>query len=131
MKDLYYRFKTVDQLSIPIAICLELVCFVSEEIKDRIGGVASLEGLRKGMCSKVYTRLFSIVGQGSIKNGLKVRRGVRCRRHREGVMGMGRSGQSELSVQRRAHEAPRNWYHASPIESLSCCHLCDMQHVLY
>ena len=79
MKDLYYRFKTVDQLPIPIAICLELVCFVSEEIKDGIGGVAILEGLGRGMCCKVYPCLFSIVGQGSIKNGLKVGRGVRCR----------------------------------------------------
>ena len=42
MKDLYYGFKRVDQLAIPIAIFLELLCFVSEEIEDRIGGVAIL-----------------------------------------------------------------------------------------
>jgi len=62
MKDLYYRFKTVDQLSIPIAIFLELVCFVSEDIKDGIGGVAILEGLRGRMCNEVYACLFGIVG---------------------------------------------------------------------
>ncbi len=62
MKDLYYWFKTVDQLSIPIAICLELVCFVSEDVKDGIGGVAILEGLRGRMCDEVYACLFGIVG---------------------------------------------------------------------
>ena len=61
MKDLYYGFETVDQLAIPISICLELLCFVSEEIEDRIGGVAILEGLRRGMCSEVYAGLLSIV----------------------------------------------------------------------
>ena len=81
MKDVYYGFKTVDQLSIPVAICLELLCFVSKEIKDGIGGVPIFEGLRREMSSEVYTRLFGIVGQGSIKNGLKVGRGVCCRRH--------------------------------------------------
>ena len=66
MKDLYYGFKTVDQLAIPIAICLELLCPVSEEIKDGIGGVAILEGLCRGMRSEVYACLIGIVGQGSI-----------------------------------------------------------------
>jgi hypothetical protein len=51
MEDLYYRFKTVDQVAIPITIRLELLCLVLEEIKDRTGGVAILEGLRRGMCS--------------------------------------------------------------------------------
>ena len=83
MKDLHYWFKTVDQLAIPIAICLELLCFVSEEIKDDIGGVAILEGLGGGMCSEVYACLFGIVGQGSIENGLKLGREIRCRRHRK------------------------------------------------
>ena len=81
MKDLYYWFKTVDQFAIPIAICLELLCFVSEEIKDGIGGFAILEGLGGGMSSEVYACLFGIVGQGSIENGLKVEGGARCRRH--------------------------------------------------
>ena len=83
MKDMYYWFKTVDKLAISIAICLELVCFVSEEIEDGIGGVAILEGLGGGMCSEVYACLFGIVGQGSIENGLKVGGGARCRRHRQ------------------------------------------------
>ena len=83
MKNLYYGFKTVDQLSIPIAICLELLCFVLEETKDGIGGIAILEGLGRGMCDEVYASLFGIVRQGSIENGLKVGRGVRCRRHRQ------------------------------------------------
>ena len=83
MKDLHYGFKTVDQLAIPIAICLELVCFVSKEIKDRIDGVAILEGLRRGMCGEVYACFFGILGQCGIENGLKVGRGVRCRGHCE------------------------------------------------
>ena len=61
MKDLYYGFKTVDQFAIPIAICLELLCPVSKEIKDGIGGVAILEGLCRGMCNEVYASLFGIV----------------------------------------------------------------------
>ena len=77
MKYLYNGFKTVDQLSIPIAIRLELLCFVSEEIKDGIGGVAILEGLGRGMCGEVYACLLCIVGQGSIENILKVGRRVR------------------------------------------------------
>ena len=81
MKDMYYRFKTVDQLAIPIAICLELLCFVAEEIKNGIGVVAILEGLCRGMSSEVYACLFGIVGQGSIKNGLEVGREIRCRSH--------------------------------------------------
>jgi len=80
MKNLYYRFKTLDQLAIPIAIRLELLCFVLEETEDCIGGAAILEGLRGGMCCEVYACLFGIVGQRNIKNGLKVG-GVRCRRH--------------------------------------------------
>jgi len=83
MKDLYYGFKTVDQLAIPIAICLELLCFFSEEIEDRIGGVAILDDLRRGMCSEVNARLFGIFGQRSIKNGFKGGRGVRRRGHRQ------------------------------------------------
>ena len=62
MKDLYYGFKTVDQFAIPIAVCLELLRPVSEEIKDSIGGVAIFEGLCKGMCNEVYASLFGIVG---------------------------------------------------------------------
>ena len=61
MKDSHYWLETVDQLSIPIAICLELLCFVSDEIEDRIGGVAILNGLRRGMRSEVYACLFGIV----------------------------------------------------------------------
>jgi len=83
MKDLYYGFKTVEQLAIPIAICLELFCFVSKEIEDRIGGVAILEDLRRGMCSEVNPRLFGIFRQRSIKNGFKGGRGVRRRGHRQ------------------------------------------------
>ena len=78
MKDMYYRFKTVDQLAIPIAICLELLCFFCEEIKDGISGVAILEGLCRGMSSEVDACLFGIVGQGSIENGLKVGREIGC-----------------------------------------------------
>jgi hypothetical protein len=66
MEDLYYRFKIVDQLAISIAISLELLCFLSKEIEDGIGGVAILEDLSRGMCNEVYTGLFGIVGQGSI-----------------------------------------------------------------
>ena len=111
MKDLYYRFKTVDQVAIPITIRLELLCFVFEEIKYRTGGVAILEDLRRGMCSKVYAYLFGIVGQRSIENGLKVRRGVRCRRHwrlAEGIM----------------TDRHRKWCHRSSlIESFSYCNM--------
>ena len=82
MKDLYYGFKIVDQLAISIAISLELLCFFSEEIEDGIGGVAILENSGRGMCSEAYACLFSIVGQRSIENGLKVGRGVRWGRHR-------------------------------------------------
>jgi len=81
MKDLYYGFKTVGQLAIPIAICLELLCFVFEEIKDRIGGVAILEGLHRGVPGEVYACLFGIVGRRGIENGLEVKKGVLCRRH--------------------------------------------------
>jgi hypothetical protein len=61
MKYLYYWFETVDQVSIPIAICLELVCFLSEEVKDGIDGVAVLEGLCGRMCKEVYACLPGIV----------------------------------------------------------------------
>jgi len=81
MKDLHYWFKTVDQLAISIAICLELLCFVCEEINDGIGGVSILEGLCRGMSSEVDACLFGIVGQRSIKNRLKVGREIRCRSH--------------------------------------------------
>ena len=81
MKDLYYRFKTVYQLAIPIAICLELLCLVCEEIDDGIGGVAILEGFRGGMVREVYVCLFGIIGQRSIEDELNVGRGVDCQRH--------------------------------------------------
>ena len=116
MKDLYYRFKTVDQVAIPITIRLELLCFVFEEIKDRTGGVAILEDLRRGMCSKVYAYLFGIVRQRSIENGLKVRRRVRGRRHwwlAEGIM--------TTPPGRTREQTPQVVSRSSLIESSSYC----------
>ena len=115
MKNLYYWFKTVDQVAIPITIRLELLCFVFEEIKDRTGGVAILEDLRRGMCSKVYAYLFGIVGQRSIENGLKVRR-VRGRRHwwlAEGIM--------TTPPGRTREQTPQVVSRSSLIESSSYC----------
>jgi hypothetical protein len=78
MKYLYNRLKTVYQFAIPITICLELLCFVLKDVKDRIGRVAVLEGLGRGMSGKVYARLLGIIGQGGVEYGLKVGRGCRC-----------------------------------------------------
>ena len=78
MKDLYYGFKTVDQPPVSIAICLELLGFVSEDIEDHIGGVAILEDLGRGMCCEVDARLFGIFGQRGIENGFEGGRAVCC-----------------------------------------------------
>jgi hypothetical protein len=68
MKHLYNWFETVDQLVIPIAIILELLCFVLKEFEDSIGRSAVLELLGKRVFGKVYPSLLEVVSQGSIKN---------------------------------------------------------------
>ena len=75
MKDLYNWFKTIDQLSISIAIILELLCSVLKEVEDGFGRVAVLECLGGRMCYEVYFCLLGIVRQCGIKNGLEVGRG--------------------------------------------------------
>jgi hypothetical protein len=50
VKHLYDRFETVDQFSISVTVCLELLGFVSEEVEDAFGRVKRLERLGKGMC---------------------------------------------------------------------------------
>jgi hypothetical protein len=75
MKDSYNRVETVDQLSIPIAVILELSCFDLKEIEDIIGRLAALDCLGEGTVGEVYPGLFEVVGYCSIENELKVRRG--------------------------------------------------------
>ena len=75
MKDLYYRLETVDQLAIPVAISLKLLCFVFQEGENCLGGTGILESLGRGIYGEVYSCLFGIFGQGSIENGLKIGRG--------------------------------------------------------
>ena len=77
MKDLYNWFKTIDQLSISIAIILELLCSVLKEVEDGIGRIAVLERLGGRMCCEVYFCLLGIVGQCGIKNGLEIGGGCR------------------------------------------------------
>ena len=78
MKYLYNRLETVHQFAIPIAICLELICFVLKDVEDRFGRVAILEGLGGGMSGEVYAGLFGIIGQGGVEYGLKFGRGGHC-----------------------------------------------------
>ena len=78
MKYLYNRLETVYQFAIPIAICLELICFALKDVEGRISRVAVLEGLGGGMSGEVYACLFGIIGQGGVEYGLKVGRGGRC-----------------------------------------------------
>ena len=77
MKESYYGLKSVDQFSIPVAICLELVCFILKKSEDGIGGVASLEGLGEGMCGEINIRSFRIIGQGSVEDRLEIGSGGR------------------------------------------------------
>ena len=77
MEYLYKRLETVHEFAIPIAICLELVCFVLKDVEDRIGRVAVLDGLGGGMNGEVYGCLSGIIGQGGVEYGLKVGRGCR------------------------------------------------------
>jgi hypothetical protein len=57
MKDSHNRVETVDQLSISIAIILELFCFDLKEIEDIIGRLAALERLGEGIVGEVYPGL--------------------------------------------------------------------------
>jgi hypothetical protein len=75
MKHLYDRLETVYEFTIPITICLELICFALKDVEDGVGRVAVLEGFGRGMSGEVYTRLFGIIGQGSVEYGLKIGRG--------------------------------------------------------
>ena len=81
MKDLYYRLETVDQLAIPVAISLKLLCFVIQEGENCLGGAGMLESLGRGISGEVYSCLFGIFGQCGIENGLKIGRGGHCGRH--------------------------------------------------
>jgi hypothetical protein len=74
MKHLDDRLETIDQLSISIAIGLELACFLLEDVEDSIGRIAILEGSSDGVCCEVYTGLFGILGQRGVEDGLKVGR---------------------------------------------------------
>jgi len=81
MKDLYYRFETVDQLAIPVTISLKLLCFIFQEGENCLGGAGILESLGRGMYGEVYSCLFGIFGQCGIENGLKIGRGGHCGSH--------------------------------------------------
>jgi hypothetical protein len=81
MKNLYYRLETVDQLAIPIAISLKLLCFVFQESENCLGGTGILESLGRGMYGEVYSCLLGIFGQGGSENGFKIGRGGHCGRH--------------------------------------------------
>jgi len=61
MKDLNYWLKAIDQLAIPIAIFLELDCFVLKHVEEVVGRAAVLKVLGGGMCSEIYFCLFGIV----------------------------------------------------------------------
>jgi len=61
MKDLNYRLKAIDQFAIPIAICLELVCFILKHVEEVVGRAAVLKVLGAGMYSEIYSCLFGIV----------------------------------------------------------------------
>ncbi len=61
MKDLYYWFKAIDQFTITIAICLELVCFILKHVEEVIGREAELKVLGEGICSEIDSCLFGIV----------------------------------------------------------------------
>jgi len=43
VKDLYDWFETVDQFSISVTVCLELLGFVCKEVEDAFGRVRILE----------------------------------------------------------------------------------------
>jgi hypothetical protein len=75
MKDSHNRVETVDQLSISIAILLELSRFDLKEIEDIIGRLAALKRLGEGTVGEVYPGLSEVVGHCGIENELKVRRG--------------------------------------------------------
>jgi len=66
MENLYDWFKVVDQFSVSVPVCVELVCSVLQEVENGVGVVAIPDGLGKGMRGKVYTRLRGIVRQRSI-----------------------------------------------------------------
>ena len=78
MEYLHNRLETVYQFAIPIAICVELVCFALKDVEDRFGRVTVLKGLCGWMSGEVYARLFGIIGQGGVEYGMKVGRGGRC-----------------------------------------------------
>jgi len=61
MKDMHYRLKAIDQFAIPIAIFLELDCFVLKHVEEVVGRAAVLKVLGAGMCSEIYSCLFGIV----------------------------------------------------------------------
>jgi len=61
MKDLNYWLKGIDQLAIPIAIFLELDCFVLKHVEEVVGRATVLKVLSAGMCSEIYSCLFGIV----------------------------------------------------------------------
>ena len=74
MKDLYYGFKAIDQFVIPITICLELPGPVLKHVEEVVSRAAGLNILGVGIRGKVYSSLFGIVVQGSVKNQLEVGR---------------------------------------------------------
>jgi len=43
VKDLYHGFETVDQFSISVTVCLELLGFVFKDVEDEFGRVTILE----------------------------------------------------------------------------------------
>jgi hypothetical protein len=61
MKDLNYWLKEIDQFAIPIAIFLELDCFVLKHVEEVVGRAAVLKVLGGGMCSEIYSCFFGIV----------------------------------------------------------------------
>ena len=74
MEDLYYGLKAIDQFTIPIAICLELLGLVLKHVEEVVSRLTVLKISGVGIRGKIYSGLFGIVVQCGVESRLEVRR---------------------------------------------------------
>ena len=71
MDNVYYWFKTVDQLAISVSKVFEFISLVFEQLKDVVGRMAGSKLVNKGVLGRVDPDLLGIVGEGCIEDGLE------------------------------------------------------------
>ena len=72
MQHINERFEPLEQFGIALPEFVKRQRLFLEDIKDRIGAIAAVDSVSEWVVTENFPSLLSVLGQGSIENGLKV-----------------------------------------------------------